>query len=76
MGQDVKTKNPEEDAFMAVKRVKELISQVKLPQHLRELGIKKDDIAEIAITSRGSSLNNNPSPTTPEELQEILLAAL
>ena len=63
-------------ARMAVKAVRNLISQVQLPQRLQDVGIHQDDIARIAGAARGSSLNNNPCPTTPESLLELLSAAL
>ena len=77
MGQDTAKAGSDKDAaLMAVKAVKELILQLKLPQHLQDLGIDQENIAKIAGAARGSSLNNNPRPTTPESLQELLSGAL
>jgi len=77
MGQDTAKAGSEEDAArMAVKAVRELISQLQLPQHLQDVGIRRDDVAEIANAARGSSLNNNPRPSTPTSLQELLSLAL
>jgi len=77
MGQDIKSAKSQEDAaFMAIKAVKELISNLNLPQHLSYFGISKDDLQIIAEATRGSSLNNNPVVATALELQKILLKAL
>jgi alcohol dehydrogenase class IV len=77
MGQDTAEAGSEDDAArMAVRTVRDLISQLQLPQRLQDVGIHQDDIAKIAGAARGSSLNNNPRPTTPESLQELLSAAL
>ncbi len=76
-GQNVAEAGSEEDAArMAVEAVKALISQLQLPQRLRDIGIYQDDLSKIAKAARGSSLNNNPRPTTPASLQELLSAAL
>jgi len=76
-GQNVAEAGSEEDAArMAVEAVKALISQLQLPQRLRDIGIRQVDLSKIAGAARGSSLNNNPRPTTPASLQELLSAAL
>lgn len=69
-------RSEEESAHMAVKAVRELIAQLQLPQRLRDVGIYQYDILTIAGASGGSSLSNNPRPTTTGSLQEILTAAL
>ena len=77
MGQDTAKAGSEEDAaIMSVDAVRNLLTQLQLPQHLRDVGIFQYDIISIAGAAGGSSLNNNPRPTTPGSLQEILLAAL
>ncbi len=77
MGQDTAKAGSEEDAArMAVKAVKDMIAQLQLPQHLRDVGIFQYDIISIAGAAKGSSLNNNPRPTTQGSLEEILSAAL
>lgn len=76
-GQDIKGGKSQEDAaFMAVKAIKELISNLNLPQHLSYFGITKDDLQIIAEATRGSSLNNNPVTANTVDLKEILLKAL
>jgi alcohol dehydrogenase class IV len=77
MRQDIaKAVSVEGAARMALKAVRDLISQLQLPQHLQGVGIHQNDVAGIASAARGSSLNNNPRPTTPASLQELLSAAL
>jgi len=77
MGLDTSEAGSEEDAArMAVEVVRKLLSQLQLPQYLRDVGIFQYDIITISGAARGSSLNNNPRPTTPGALQEILSAAL
>jgi len=77
LGQDTSEAGSEEAAApMSVEAVKELLSQLQMPKQLRDLGIHQDDIINIAGAARGSSLNNNPRPTTPESLQELLSGAL
>ncbi len=61
---------------MAVERVKGLLSKLELPQRLSHFGVKEEDLEKVAGDARGSSLNNNPRPTTREDLIEILRAAL
>lgn len=77
MKQDTTKAGSEEGAArMAVKAVRDLISHLQLPQRLRDVGIFQYDIISIAGAAGGSSLNNNPRPTTSGSLQEILSAAL
>jgi alcohol dehydrogenase class IV len=76
MGQSLSGESDEVNALKAVNTVRNLLIELQLPQKLSELGISKDDLTLIARSAKGSSLNNNPRPTTPELLQEILLSAL
>lgn len=77
MGRDTSEAGSEEKAAqIAVVAVRELITRLQLPQHLRDVGIFQYDIISIAGAASGSSLNNNPRPTTPASLQEILSTAL
>ncbi len=77
MGLDTsETGSAEDAARMSVEAVRKLLSQLKLPQYLRDVGIFQYDIITISGAASGSSLNNNPRPTTPGTLQEILSAAL
>jgi alcohol dehydrogenase class IV len=76
MGQSASDESDEVNTSKAVNAVRNLLVKLQLPQNLSELGINKDDLPLIARSAKGSSLNNNPRPTTPELLQEILLSAL
>ena len=77
MKQDIsKAVSVEDAARMAVRAIRDMISQLQLPQRLQDVGIHQDALTKIAGTARGSSLNNNPRPTTPASLQELLSGAL
>jgi len=64
------------NAHRAIEFIHNLIAKLKLPKRLSELGITRDDLPLIAKSAKGSSLNNNPRPTDPESLVEIMLSAL
>ena len=76
MGQYIDGESDEANAQKAVDFVHDLIAKMRLPKRLNELGINRDNLPLIARSAKGSSLNNNPRPTTPESLVEILLSAL
>lgn len=77
MGQDIKdTESEDSAARMAIEAVRDLLSRLRMPQRLRDVGIGGDSIAIIAESARGSSLNNNPRSATSASLKELLLAAL
>jgi alcohol dehydrogenase class IV len=63
-------------AERAIERVEELLSRLELPGGLSHFGVKEGDLERVAGDARGSSLNNNPRPTTKEDLIGILRAAL
>lgn len=66
----------EETAKKGIKAIRNMLTEMKLPQHLSDLGIGKNDIPLIARSGKGSSLDNNPRPATPEALEEVLMSAL
>jgi alcohol dehydrogenase class IV len=76
MGQSVSGEFDEANAHRAVVTVRNLLAKLRLPQRLSDLGISQDNLSLIARSAKGSSLNNNPRPTTPESLQGILASAL
>ena len=77
MGQNTSEARSKKDAArMAADAIRTMLSQLQLPQHLRDVGIFQYDIITIAGAAGGSSLSNNPRPTTPASLQEILSVAL
>lgn len=60
----------------AVRRVYDLVGEMKLPQRLREVGVAETDLprlAQIALSSR--TIKNNPKPITEAAMIESLLQA-
>jgi alcohol dehydrogenase len=76
MEQNIDGESDEFNAQKAVDFVHDMIAKMQLPKRLNELGISRDDLLLIANSAKGSSLNNNPRPTNPESLVEILSSAL
>jgi maleylacetate reductase len=69
-----------EDAVLAeevVERIYTLIGQMKLPQHLRSVGVKETDLpnlAQLALQSR--AVQSNPKPiTNAAQIEAVLRAA-
>jgi alcohol dehydrogenase class IV len=77
MGEITDHLTPEAAAQKAVARVRELLRQVDIPVHLRELGVtgtKFDLIVKESLPS--GSLKHNPRPLVAEDVRRILEAAL
>ncbi len=68
-----------DDAVVAeevVERIYTLIGQMKLPQHLRDVGVKETDLpnlAQLALQSR--AVQSNPKPITNAAQIEVVLRA-
>ncbi len=70
------TVNANATAEDGVQWVRQLVDTLKIPL-LKSYGIKESDLDEIVSKSRkASSMKGNPVELTPDELREILLAAL
>jgi alcohol dehydrogenase class IV len=77
MGQNIsKAESKNVAARMSIRAVRNINSRLRIPPRLRDIGISREDIPKIAEAAGGSSLSNNPRPTTLESLQGILSAAL
>ncbi len=65
---------PSEDAAAdaAVDRVAELCAAVGIPDRLSRLGVRREQLEEIARSSRGNSMSGNPRELLGGELQEVL----
>jgi alcohol dehydrogenase class IV len=63
-------------AEKAVDRVNELLTDLELPRKLSDFGVNEDDLGKAASAAAGSSLRNNPRPTSKEDLTGMLKAAL
>jgi maleylacetate reductase len=70
-------KGDEVMAEEAVERIYTLIGRMNLPQHLRSVGVKENDIptlAQLALQSR--AVQSNPKPiTNADEIEAVLQAA-
>jgi len=75
MGVDTKGSD-EGSAYKLISFIRDLLTRLKLPQQLRNVGIENKDISAIARSTRGSSLSNNPREASEESLEQILSAAL
>jgi alcohol dehydrogenase class IV len=58
------------DAF--VHSIDELAAAVGVPKRLGELGICREQVPELVISSRGNSMNGNPVQLTDDELGRLL----
>ncbi len=69
-------KNPhlsKEDAIAAsISHVEALCDDLSIPKRLRDLGVRKEQLNDIVVGSRGNSMNGNPRVLTDEELYSIL----
>ncbi len=63
----------EEDAARAApEAVRALGRRIGIPQHLSEIGVRREAIPELVRGSRGSSMGGNPRPIDDRELAAIL----
>jgi alcohol dehydrogenase class IV len=61
-------------ADFVVESIAQLGRDLGVPERLRELGVRKEQLAELVPASRGNSMNGNPRPLSDSELQDILEA--
>jgi alcohol dehydrogenase class IV len=77
MGIPTAGRSERDAAEAAIEHIDQLIAQLHLPQHLREAGVKQDDLprlAELALQSR--AVQSNPKPVTEAApLLELLQTA-
>ena len=73
MGEEVLGLSPNEAAQKGVQAIRTLIKDIQLPTKMREIGVKKEDIPEMAETAMPilDSLPGNPRAMTLEELIEV-----
>lgn len=58
------------DAFLD--RIDELAAEVGVPRRLSELGVRREQIADLVSASRGNSMNGNPRQLDDAELSQVL----
>ena len=66
MGVDNDVFHPEEVALEGIRRIKEYMHNIGLPTTLAELGVKEEDIAELADFHCGGFV-----PLGPDEIKQI-----
>ena len=59
-------------AAAMIERIDELCQAVGVPRQLRELGVRREQLPEIARDSRGNSMDGNPRTLTDDELLRLL----
>jgi alcohol dehydrogenase class IV len=74
---DVEGMSPKEAARQAVEAVRRITGRIRIPDHLRDFGVKTDDFADVIAKALPSgNLKNNPKPLGADDLQVILQRAL
>ena len=64
--------SPSAAAEAGVQAVESLLSELGIPRRLRELGVARERLPELARQSRGNSLSGNPVPVEPDVLLRVL----
>jgi alcohol dehydrogenase class IV len=59
-------------ANMLIREIENLCDRVKTPRRLSQLGVRREQIAEVVKSSRGSSMSGNPRELSDDELKIIL----
>jgi len=63
-------------AEAAAQRVYELVSEMNLPQHLREVGVEESDLPRLAeLAAQSRTVQNNPKPINAAQVEAILREA-
>ena len=65
---------PAAAAEFTIEAITQLGRDLGVPERLRDLGVRQDQLAELVPASRGNSMNGNPRPLSDAELREILEA--
>lgn len=77
MGVDVKGMNADEAAQAAIDAVKKLSVAIGIPQRLTDIGIKEENLPQLAADALiDPCTGGNPRPVTKEEILEIYKKAL
>jgi len=77
LGEEVGNLDQQAAAHRAVDRVRELLTKVGVPAHLREFGVTEDGLDVIIEESLPSgSFKHNPRPLSAEDARRILMDAL
>jgi alcohol dehydrogenase class IV len=52
--------------------IEELADAIGIPPNLKEMGLKEEDVQQLARHSMGASMSGNPIPMNPEQVVEFL----
>jgi alcohol dehydrogenase class IV len=55
-----------------IERIEQLCVSLGIPQRLRELGVRQEQLPALVKGSRGNSMSGNPRDVSDEELRDIL----
>lgn len=61
-------------AHAFVQRIESLCDEIGIPARLRDLGVAREQIADLVPASRGNSMSGNPRDVSDEELHQILIS--
>ncbi|MBP3356104.1 MAG: lactaldehyde reductase [Rikenellaceae bacterium] len=72
MGVDVEGMSVEEGVKAAVDAVRSLSKSINIPQHLCEIGVKKEDIPALAVAAFNDvCTGGNPRPTSVADIEKL-----
>lgn len=77
MGITLAGRSAEEAAEDSVRSVHDLVGQMNLPQHLRDVGVQEADLPQLAqLAFQSRTVQSNPKPITDAaQIEELLRAA-
>jgi maleylacetate reductase len=77
LGITVAGRNVEEAVGEAIESMYAMIGQMKLPQHLRDVGVEERDLAHLAqVALQSAAVRNNPKPIIEAaQIESVLRAA-
>ncbi len=77
MGIALAGRNAEDVVEEAIQHIYTLIGQMKLPQHLRDVGVQEADLPHLAeVALQSNAVRNNPRPiTSAAQIESVLRAA-
>ena len=72
MGVNTDGMSVDEGVAAAIKAVRDLSISVNIPQHLSEIGVKKEDLHDLAVAAFNDvCTGGNPRPTSVEDIEKI-----
>ncbi len=72
MGVDTEGMSVDEGVTAAIEAVKALSKSINIPQRLSEIGVKKEDLHDLAVAAFNDvCTGGNPRPTSVEEIEQL-----